>query len=276
MDIFNQINLTTPEHAYFFGFVQGDGHLSRSKRQPNKGKLTVELSVRDKDILFQFQRMFPESSISYRHRTTNFSDDYDSVIWRMCRQEFREQLETLGVPTGKKSLIVAPPKVSFSTFDYWRGFIDADGSLGLTIKGLPYLSLVTASQHMAVAYESLIFDILGKHKALNRNKRDSVYNITLFREDAIQVIRVLYYEGCLALNRKLEKAKEAIAWVRPANMRIVVGMRDWTKEEDEIVLSYGVEEASVELKRSISSIKNRRFRLSHRAKDSDHSAEGAA
>lgn len=45
----NFINLTIPEHSYLLGFLQADGHLQRSTGQ--KGKLTIELSRRDKDIL---------------------------------------------------------------------------------------------------------------------------------------------------------------------------------------------------------------------------------
>jgi hypothetical protein len=36
------LQLKNPSHAYFFGFIQADGHLRRIKG--NKGALTVELS----------------------------------------------------------------------------------------------------------------------------------------------------------------------------------------------------------------------------------------
>jgi len=258
------IDLTNPAHAYFFGFIQGDGHLYRQKDNPNKGKLEIELNVRDEDILHRFHAMFPEGSLTYRHRSTNFSEAYDSITWRMCRQGFREQIEALGVPAGKKSLTVSPPTVPFSAPDYWRGFFDADGSLGFTAVGIPYLSLVTTSEDMAVAYERFLHGLTGKTKVLNRNVRDRAYNIVVFCEDAVKVANVLYSEGCLALERKRKKATEIMAWTRPATMRVVVSSKAWTTDEDQIVRSHSVAKAATLLGRSESSVANRRFRLRSR------------
>ncbi len=259
------IDLTIPEHAYFFGFVQGDGHLSRQKDHPNKGKLEIELSIRDEDILQRFHAMFPEGSITYRHRATNFAESYDSVTWRMCRQGFREQLEWLGVPVGSKSLTVQPPAVPFSTLDYWRGFVDADGSLGITAQGLPFLSLVTTSEAMAKAYERFLYSVTGKTKTLSRNARDQAYNIALFREDAVKIVQTLYPEGCLALVRKTAKAQEVMAWVRPAGMR-TVSQEKWTPEQDDLVRTLPFKQAVAQLGRTDSSVKNRKERLRRAAK----------
>ena len=49
------LELTRPEHAYLFGFIQADGHLYKNPKLPNKGKLQVELSGRDLDILLKLQ-----------------------------------------------------------------------------------------------------------------------------------------------------------------------------------------------------------------------------
>ena len=273
----NLLDLTTPQHAYFFGFVQGDGHLAVDIRNPAKGKLTIELSARDQDLPYKFQALFPKSSVSFRHRDTNFKQDFDAVVWRMCQQDLRWELEDLGVPTGKKSDIVRPPVYPHSVVDYWRGFVDADGSLGITAKGLPYVALVTSSEPMARAYEAFLATITGKLKHTGRNRRDEVFNILIMREDAVKVATTLYYEGCLCLDRKLAKSHEVRAWVRPANMRIM-SQEPWTSKQDAILLSMKPIQASKTLKRTLSSIKNRKERLRRwkKLKDSDQSAEGSA
>jgi LAGLIDADG-like domain len=47
----------------------------------------------------------------------------------------------------------------FSTNDYLRGLVDADGSVGITSLGLPFVSFTTASEDLrgiaARAYEPL-------------------------------------------------------------------------------------------------------------------------
>ena len=258
----NPINPLDPQHAYLIGFLYGDGHLELDSRNPAKGKVTVELSVRDKDLLYAFQRLFPDSSVSFRHRSTNFSDDCDSAVWRICGQSFRHGLLDLGMPAGRKSLTVAPLTMPHSIIDFWRGLIDADGSLGITARGIPFLSLVTTSEAMARAYEAFLTTITGSVKVTNRNKRDSAFNVGVLNEDAVKVAAILYYDGCLGLERKIAKAKEVRAWVRPAHMRKVIGAKPWTLEDDALVMELPYSKCASTLHRSVSSIRNRRFRLS--------------
>ncbi|MEU6971349.1 LAGLIDADG family homing endonuclease [Kitasatospora aureofaciens] len=137
-------DLERPEHAYMFAFLQADGHLTEQSR--NRGRLSVELSARDAPILEEFERLCPfNSTISHRTRTTNFKEDHTSVMWTVCAREFREELQALGLPVGRKSEIIAPPRVPFSERDYLRGLIDADGSVGRTSQDLPFVSLTTKS-----------------------------------------------------------------------------------------------------------------------------------
>jgi hypothetical protein len=273
------LDLTRPDHAYFFGFVQGDGSLYRNKDNPNKGRLSIELSLRDQDIVFRFKAMFPESTITYRRRATNFAEDYQSIVWTMCRQEFREDIEACGVPVGKKSFVVRPPDVPFSVPDYWRGVVDADGSIGITKAGVPFVSLITVSEAIARAFESFLQTITGKEKHTNRNTRDQAFNIMVTREDAMAVAKTLYPEGCLALDRKAAKAKEVLSWVRPVTVRRRTSrVTDWTPAEDAIILSMTPKEAQLRLGRSRASVSCRLRRLRPRfvIKDNEGTAEGSA
>lgn len=49
------MDLEIPGYAYMFGFLQADGHLSQQSRQ--RGRLTVEINVRDIDLLRRFQEL---------------------------------------------------------------------------------------------------------------------------------------------------------------------------------------------------------------------------
>src|SRR5689334_6663002 len=131
------IDLTKPEHSYLFGFLQGDGHLYRNREKTNKGKLVVEIGAGDRFLLEQFQSMFPDiySSVIERVRNTNFTADHVAVIWTVSSKSFRDELLSLGLPVGNKSLIVAPPASEYNQRDYFRGLVDADGSLGTNRNG---------------------------------------------------------------------------------------------------------------------------------------------
>ncbi len=253
------LDLTIPEHAYFFGFVQGDGHLSRRPHSPGHLTLTIELSARDIDILTRFSAVFGPSTTAHRHRSTNFVVEHHSVRWLLRNQSLCHQMEQLGLPEGRKSLIVAPPTVSYSEIDYWRGLLDADGSLGFHKKnGCPFLSLVTTSDAVKEAYLAFLEKMTGQKRVANRNVRDQAYNLIVRVEDAVKIVSALYYPGCLALDRKLTIAESIQRWTRPSTMGRAFRIQPWTPQEDEIVLTQRLKDAVISLRRTRASVSHRK------------------
>ncbi|WP_371499641.1 LAGLIDADG family homing endonuclease [Kitasatospora sp. NBC_00374] len=256
----SSFDLANPEHAYMFGFIQADGHLSEDSR--NRGRLRVELSARDLALLLEFQRICPwPSSVTSRTRATNFADAHASVSWSVHAREFRTALKELGLPAGRKSTTVAPPVAPFAPRDYLRGLIDADGSVGLTGTGKPFVALTTASDALMRFFRDYAQDLTGARRTLNRNARDAVYNVLYSNEEAVTLARDLYYPGCLALPRKQAAALGVTAWLRPPGSRKVL-RKVWTAEEDSALLAAArPEEAAALLDRSVSSCSMRRWRL---------------
>jgi LAGLIDADG-like domain len=207
------LDLTRPEHAYLFGFLQCDGHLTENTR--NRGRLSVELSIRDVALLERFQQLVPfPSSITTRTRSTNFKSSYTSAIWTVCALEVRRELIELGLPVGRKSWLVQPPPVPLSSVDYLRGLVDADGSVGSTRLGLPFVSFTTASESLRDFFLSECRDLPGQPRHVARNRRDAFFNPMATRECAVELARALYYEGCLALQRKATAANATKTWSR--------------------------------------------------------------
>ncbi|TYC75069.1 hypothetical protein EH183_12215 [Streptomyces sp. CB01881] len=244
-----------------FAFLQADGHLARGTG--NKGRLTVELSARDAPILEEFQRLCPfNSSIRHRTRTTNFKAEHTSAMWTVCAREFREELQALGLPAGRKSEIIAPPTVPFSERDYLRGLIDADGSVGLTADGFPFVSFATQSDALAAFCAAYAERLCGARRTLTRNKRDAIYNILYLKENAVALSNDLYHPGCLSLPHKRTSAETAAAWVRPPDMPIAPPRRDWTPQEDEVLLNAAsLQLAAEQLGRTLKSCSIRKWRL---------------
>ncbi|MFC8421979.1 LAGLIDADG family homing endonuclease [Streptomyces sp. NPDC057236] len=232
------MDLEDPEYAYMFGFLQADGHLHQGTGQ--KGRLSVEINARDAHILHEFQRLTPyHSSISERTRATNFAEQHHSATWTVCSLEARTIVNELGIPYGKKSLLIRPPRVDFRRRDYLRGIIDADGSLGWTAEGLPYLSLTSASTGLATYMCHYAKKVTGAERVPRRNTRDRVYVLTYFKEQAQRLAEHLYYPGSLALDHKKANAASIQTWTRPADMRIAPSRRRWTPADDRELLRLG-------------------------------------
>ncbi|MBC2863928.1 LAGLIDADG family homing endonuclease [Streptomyces mexicanus] len=229
------MDLTVPEYAYMFGFLQADGHLYQGIGQ--KGCLTVEISARDKHLLHAFQKLTPyNSSITERTRSTNFAETHTAAIWSLCALEARTKIHQLGLPYGRKSQAIAPPDVEFSRRDYLRGLIDADGSVGFTSRGFPFVSLTTASSAIASYLCDYGKDVTGVTRNPQRNARDGIFNVLYMMELAQRLAAELYYPGCLSLERKHTAADSLSAWVRPPGMRAAHTRRRWTESEDRILL----------------------------------------
>jgi hypothetical protein len=239
------MDLTVPEYAYMFGFLQADGHLSQQSRQ--RGRLAVEISARDIDLLREFQRLTPyKSSITERTRSTNFAETAHSAIWSMCSLEARTRLNDLGLPYGRKSKTITPPRGEFSPRDYLRGVIDADGSVGYTGKGFPFVSFTTASTAIGAYLCFYAEKVTGAERSLKRNARDGVYNILYTNEKAQELAAHLYYTDCLSLERKKTAADSLSAWVRPTGMRVAPERRRWTPWEDLVLLRLNNDAAAAE------------------------------
>ncbi|WP_460068357.1 LAGLIDADG family homing endonuclease [Streptomyces sp. YKOK-I1] len=255
------MDLTVPEYAYMFGFLQADGHLSQQSRQ--RGRLTVEINARDIELLHKFQKLTPyNSTISERTRSTNFAEVHNSAIWSLHSLEARTKISELGLPYGRKSKTISPPHGEFSDRDYLRGIIDADGSVGYTSKGFPFISLTTASTAIGTYLCQYAKEVTGAERIIRRNARDDVYNILYMMETAQNLAAHLYYPGCLALERKRAAADSLTDWTRPRGMRAAYSKRRWNESEDRILLQHNNPTAAAEaLGRTVQSCSLRLWRL---------------
>lgn len=237
------MDISVPEYAYMIGFLQCDGHLSGSA--DGKGRLSVELGAGDRSLLERFAELTPyPSSITERTRDTNFKSTSHSVTWTVNTLEARNAISELGMPYGAKGTTVEPPAVAFSKCDYFRGVLDANGSIGTTGTGLPFVSFGTASLAMARAIEAFLFSLTGKRKTVKPTRREGYYNLVLTKEDAQLVARTLYYPGALALERKAIASAVVAQWERPGPMKVAGPRYAWCDEADDMLRHCGTDAAA--------------------------------
>lgn len=254
--------------SYFFGLIQTDGSFSETTR--NRGRVQIELQQKDGVVLQDISKLLTVNYlIKERTRNTNYKSGYTSTILRIYSQDFREKVKSWGLFPGKKSNIIQPPlNVEYDLQSYLRGMYDGDGSLGFTSQGFPFMSFVTDSQYIAEFIVDHIHGVTKKpKKKLNRNTRDNVYNICIYKEDAMKFAKWVYLDSNgISINRKKETAKEIQKWKRP---EFLDGKKSghksfWTKEEEKFVLTHSIEEGMKFTGRTKRSVSDRKKMLQKR------------
>lgn len=249
--------MLSSEMSYFIGFAHADGHLRDDTR--NRGRFTIEIKRDDEDILQSFKSLLDVNSVlGSRTRDTNFKKEFKSSFLRVCSLPFRDMLKEYGVDLPKSELSV-PKEVIHQ--DYVRGYVDGNGSLGLEKRGLPFLSVTIISDPLARFYMDYVEKVTGRPHDVHRNRRDNVYNIALFKEEAIQFAKHLYQDATIFLQRKWDLCVLISKWKRPADMKRVHSRKKWLPKEDEYVLSHEIEESVGSLSRTERSVKMRIWRL---------------
>lgn len=218
------------KQSYLLGLLQSDGH--RNSKFNNS--ISIEISNRDRDILEKIKILFSlPNKISTRVRDTNFIKNYTSCSLAIHSSSIANIINF--IPCGVKSEIVMPPDVNYFEHDYWRGFIDGDGSLGLRksyAKLSPFISIATNSEHIARSFEQYVFRHSYSKNKSNRNKRDNSFNITIGGSYCKSIVEKLYYPNCLSLDRKMKKANAILKATYSDNYN------NFSREEDAFILNH--------------------------------------
>lgn len=257
------IDLLDSETKYYIiGLFQGDGHLSYPK---GKGRFSIELAMRDKDIIYKIQDRLKEycnTPIRSRFRNTNFKENYESICLAIHKQEVLKFLCNY-IPTGKKSQLITPPNDMNrnNKFHYIRGLTDADGSVGITKTGKPFWSLCTASENIKDFFVNDIYREVGSEIRINRTKQ-RLFSINLYLEESILYLDNIYNNSTIYLDRKYNKYLLAKQWKR-TRPKSKVKKKIWLPYEDKIILSdvLSWKEKMELLKRTEGSVKQRYWRL---------------
>ncbi|MFE3445491.1 hypothetical protein ACFXNW_20880 [Nocardia sp. NPDC059180] len=249
--------------AYMIGLLQTDG--SHEGSIEAKGRVSLELAIRDERILARIAEILPcYSSIKYRTRTTNFAENHQTATLWFFDKEVRRSIASLGVSVGPKSGIIQPPGEPFAEPDYLRGLLDGDGSVGFTCKGEPFISFVTSSAAAAEFFCWIVKRVCGVTRTARRNKRDGVFNVMVKNIAAAQLAAWVWYSpGVISIDRKRAAATKVAAWAPAAEKagRYGVTRRAWTAHDDEIILTHEQTMAAEILGRTMSSVSVRKCRL---------------
>ena len=188
----------SPESAYWIGFLMADGCI----QHPEWGMPTVKLSlqIRDKDHLEKFKRFLKAT-----YPIHDIKAGMQSVL-QIGSSEIASDLSKYGVVPRK----AANAKVIGleDDRDFWRGEVDGDGCLGvLGPRRIPYLELA-GSKWMMEQFKAFVQKIVPQNRTNVLKRPGSTCTLRVNNSRAVEVIRVLYADCSVALDRKYQRAQE--------------------------------------------------------------------
>lgn len=208
-------NLTLEEKSYIYGLFLADGNLTLLNVEKCTGSIHLEINKKDEDIVNKLCNLIPYSTKTERVRNTNFMDNDHSVCFNISRKNFIKEIVDWGFPLQDKAETATVPNTNYDRNAFWRGFIDGDGSIGLRKSGnylTPFLSITTKSDYLFNAFNDYLYDAIGKRTNLVKNKRDNIYNIVCAGKDCCRILKIIYQDATIYLDRKYNKYLECLEW----------------------------------------------------------------
>lgn len=196
-------NWEEEESAYFYGFILGDGCLHEKK---NTKSIVMGLNTKDIDILEKLKaylgsRNKISSRVAVGCAVSQFSFSDKEIIDRLIK---------LGL-TPRKSTREVIPKNLENNPHFWRGLVDADGSLSTAAtdaKRTFSLSLV-GSKETAEKFKLFCDTAINSSAKIRLDKNSlNLYYCTITGQDARKLVKLLYKGAKVFLNRKYQVAMD--------------------------------------------------------------------
>lgn len=194
------------ESEYWIGYLITDGniHFPKSKKYPN-AKLSPKLSLssKDEDVLIKFKKyMKSEHLISFKRGS--FCIGFTSS--KVCSNLIR-----FGV-TPSKTYNVDCSNTIKNSRHFWRGCIDGDGYI--SDKPFSRLNFVSKSLKFLEKFKTFCDSIVTSKAEIrvHRNKKRGtfIYSLSYKGSKAAHIIRFLYKDSNVYMDRKYEIAKRII------------------------------------------------------------------
>ena len=193
--------------AYFYGFILGDGCLHE---RGNTKSVVMGVSSRDIDILVKLKNYLGSRNKITTRDVTVKGTVHQTSQFSFCDKEVVERLVSLGL-VPRKSCKESVPCELENNRHFWRGLIDADGSLQLRLgkENTFTLSLVGSLEVTSKFKEFCDKTVnsttrVSKH---NANPDAGVYYATLSGQKARDLCSLLYDNCSNYLTRKFNTAE---------------------------------------------------------------------
>lgn len=211
---FKQIN--TPNKAYVLGFIASDGTVY--KRDNHSGLIQIKLQESDeqilKDILIDMDSTYPINHVK--------NGDFVQVVFSITSEDLYNQLLDIGIGQNKTWNLKLQEILSHIPteyhIDFIRGYFDGDGCItklnGNQISKVsigfacPYDFGIDLQKYLKDVYDINSSVYIDTHRNFTNLFGGVIINGTV---NKYKLLKLMYYQDCLCLQRKNKRAKELIA-----------------------------------------------------------------
>lgn len=204
--VFDEINENS---AYWSGFIAADGTIS--DRRNGSPSIIVTLSSIDVNHIHKLKSFFSTSRrISVQHRKDR---EYFGIS--VTSSKIANRLIAIGI-TPRKTFTLKISSTLASNRHFWRGFMDGDGHITITKRGLPMFQIICASKILLEQFLKFLRDNgIGDH--LFVYPRLNYFRIATSGRTAQSICSLLYKDCDVFLDRKKKVAD------------IIIGLNIWHK-----------------------------------------------
>jgi hypothetical protein len=183
--------IDTEEKAYWLGFLTADGCVTTGNR------VAVHLASVDCVHLFKLKMAL--------HATQVVSENIRSCSFVICSLEMAADLARHGILPNKTFYTKTAQVAPLLARHYWRGVLDGDGSFS---RDGSELKLV-GDYDVVLGFRAFVSSRCPNVKA-NIQRKENIFAFVLRKQVALLILRVLYEDAAVFLDRKFEAAKRII------------------------------------------------------------------
>lgn len=180
---------------YFLGFLLADGCVYEDR-------LILEIQKRDSHVLHSFVQ-FLSMDVNVRSYEKKCGSEVSSISVRSPR--LASEISKYGIIPRKTGIEKAPIELSMSS-SFWRGVVDGDGCITLS-KNNPARVYLCGTDVLCQQFLNFCKGIAPDINS-NIRKESNIYRATISGKNALLILRELYSESSVHLNRKFNKYLE--------------------------------------------------------------------
>lgn len=202
-DFFEKIE--TEEQAYYLGIIATDGSIN-----PINNALELEVARKDKEIPINFMRSIGSNrpvrnTIKYLKDTNKF---YAACKFAVQSSKILTDLSQYNIVNNKSLSLKVNTSLIPTPFlrHFWRGALDGDGWISLSLNGYPNSIGYSGSKEMVKLFASYLEEELSI-QPLRIVKNKNIYQISYYTLETRKTIAShLYNDSNVFLTRKKQKA----------------------------------------------------------------------
>lgn len=203
----NALDILTPDALYWIGFLYADGSLEKGRP-----RITLTISEIDKSHLEKFVLFFG-TGLSIRHVQKKGCMRMNYICNAAYRVAFSSsiiynKLNECGLFSNKTHNVI-PHKILTHSRDFWRGVIDGDGWIYSTkVRGVGLCGHENTIRAFLVFIDNC--GIKTETSAIKSKRSDHLWSCELHHYKADSVLKLLYENATIYLDRKYQKYQETI------------------------------------------------------------------